>query len=454
MAKAWWVLSLNALGAAAALQDSPVVIVTVPVCITPFSYGANATQTTLPTPTSPTSPSATFCGHPYTEAGTEYTVSCDATLQGQVIYLPGGMRRRQSYAYEPALAGLTLDHCLQDCNGIPACQAVSLVDGDCSLFSSVLSSVASVGGVVAYNSQRFGGYSSGSSGSSVVAGTSAASTGISSASLTPTGSLSTTATMAQSSSSLATPTSLSTSSVSSTIQTTASLISAQMTTSSVSSTASSVSTTLMTAASISSSMRGPAPMSASTPSASSSAASMIPPSSTSASTSTASIISSSDVASTTDTESSIITPPASTTSDTPTDTSTDTSTDTPTDSSTDTSTSASPTATTISSCDNIDFYAASVTCYDAYDNYFIVQQGKSYLGLIANRESSISFPDCLTQCDVTSGCVAVNYGSGTCDLMTRVLGTQTPEGGSNGQVASRPAGVSTTYTAAPASMPT
>ncbi|KAK1072052.1 hypothetical protein LTR74_002882 [Friedmanniomyces endolithicus] len=249
MAKAWWVLSLNALGAAAALQDSPVVIVTVPVCITPFSYGANATQTTLPTPTSPTSPSATFCGHPYTEAGTAYTVSCDATLQGQVIYLPGGMRRRQSYAYEPALAGLTLDHCLQDCNGIPACQAVSLVDGDCSLFSSVLSSVASVGGVVAYNSQRFGGYSSGSSGSSVVAGTSAASTGISSASLTPTGSLSTTATMAQSSSSLATPTSLSTSSVSSTIQTTASLISAQMTTSSVSSTASSVSTTLMTAAS-------------------------------------------------------------------------------------------------------------------------------------------------------------------------------------------------------------
>ncbi|KAK0278081.1 hypothetical protein LTR35_009403 [Friedmanniomyces endolithicus] len=174
------------------------------------------------------------------------------------------------------------------------------------------------------------------------------------------------------------------------------------------------------------------------------------PMASSLATSSIASIASSDVASTTDTESSSITPSASTTTDTPTDASTDTS----LDSSTDSSTSASPTATTISSCDNIDFYAASVTCYDAYDNYFIVQQGKSYLGLIANRESSISFPDCLTQCDMTSGCVAVNYGSGTCDLMTRVLGTQTPEGGSNGQVASRPAGVSTTYTAAPASMPT
>ncbi|KAK0286214.1 hypothetical protein LTR91_002562 [Friedmanniomyces endolithicus] len=442
MAKAWWMLSLNALGAAAALQDSPVVIVTVPVCITPFSYGANVTQTTLPTPTSPASASATFCGHPYKEAGAEYTVSCDATLQGQVIYVPGGMRRRQNYAYEPALAGLTLDQCLQDCNGIPSCQAVSLVDGDCSLFSSVLTSVASVGGVVAYNSQRFGGYSSGSSGSSVVSSSIAASTGISSASLTPTGSPSTTATTSSSSSSLATPTSLSTSSVSSTIPTTASLTSAQTTAPSTSRTDSSVSTTLMTAASTSSSMRGPAPMSSSTPPASSSAASKTPPSSTSASTSTTSIVSSSIVVSTMDTGSADITPPASATSDTPTDTSTDSS------------ASASPTSTAISSCDNIDFYAASVICYDAYDNYFIVQQGKSYLGLIANREGPISFPDCLTQCDVTSGCVAVNYGSGTCDLMTRVLGTQTPEGGSNGQVASRPAGVSTTYTAAPASMPT
>ncbi|KAK0948347.1 hypothetical protein LTR48_000445 [Friedmanniomyces endolithicus] len=435
MAKAWWVLSLNALGAAASLQDSSVVIVTVPVCITPFSYAANATQMTLPTPTSPASASATFCGHPYTEAGTEYIVSCDATLQGQVIYLPGGMRRRQSYAYEPALAGLTLDQCLQDCNGIPACEAVSLVDGDCSLFSSVQSSVASVGGVVAYNSQRFGGYGSGSSGSSAVSSMSAASTGTS----TLAGSRSSTATMAQSSSSLVRSTSLSTGSASSTIQTTASLTPVPATTSSVSLSSSSVSTTLMTAATLSSSMKGPAPMSSSTPMTSSSASSSI-----------ASIVSSSDVASTTDTESSIITPPASTTTDTPTDTSTDTS----LESSTDSSTSASPTATTISSCDNIDFYAASVTCYDAYDNYFIVQQGKSYLGIIANRESSISFPDCLTQCDMTSGCVAVNYGSGTCDLMTRVLGTQTPEGGSNGQVASRPAGVSTTYTAAPASMPT
>ncbi|KAK0347374.1 hypothetical protein LTR02_002956 [Friedmanniomyces endolithicus] len=429
MAKAWWALSLNALGAAAALQDSPVVIITVPVCVTPFSHAANATQTTLPTPTSPASASATFCGHPYTEAGTEYTVSCDATLQGQVIYLPGGMRRRQSYAYEPALAGLTLDQCLQDCNGIPACEAVSLVDGDCSLFSSVQSSVASVGGVVAYNSQRFGGYGSGSSGSSVVSSMSAASTGTSSAS----------STQAQSSSLLAMLTSLSAGSASLTMQTTASLTPAPATTPSVSLSSSPVSTTPMTAASLSSSMKGPAPMSSSTPMASSSATSSI-----------ASIASSSNVASTTDTESSIVTTPASTTTDTPT----DTSTDTPSDSSTDTSTSASPTATTISSCDNIDFYAASVTCYDAYDNYFIVQQGKSYLGLIANRESSISFPDCLTQCDMTSGCVAVNYGSGTCDLMTRVLGTQTPEGGSNGQVASRPAGVSTTYTAAPASMPT
>ncbi|KAK0256486.1 hypothetical protein LTS09_008601 [Friedmanniomyces endolithicus] len=439
MAKAWWVLSLNALGAAAALQDSSVIIVTVSVCITPFSYAANATQMALPTPTSPASASATFCGHPYTEAGTEYTVSCDATLQGQVIYVSGGMRRRQNYAYEPALGGLTLDQCLQDCNSIPACEAVSLVGGDCSLFSSVQSSVASVGGVVAYNSQRFGGYSSGSSGSSVVSSANAASTGTSSASSTPAGSRSNTATTAQSSSSLATSTSVSAGSVSSIFQTTTSLTSAPATTSSVSSTSSSISTTLMTAASLSSSMKGPAPMSSSTPMASSSATSSI-----------ASIASSSDVASTTDTESSSITPSASTTTDTPTDTSTDTS----LDSSTDSATSASPTATTISSCDNIDFYAASVTCYDAYDNYFIVQQGKSYLGLIANRESSISFPDCLTQCDMTSGCVAVNYGSGTCDLMTRVLGTQTPEGGSNGQVASRPAGVSTTYTAAPASMPT
>ncbi|KAK1075804.1 hypothetical protein LTR74_000212 [Friedmanniomyces endolithicus] len=408
MAKAWWVLSLNALGAAASLQDSSVVIVTVPVCITPFSYAANATQMTLPTPTSPASASATFCGHPYTEAGTEYTVSCDVTLQGQVIYVSDGMRRRQNYAYEPALGGLTLDQCLQDCNSIPACEAVSLVGGDCSLFSSVQSSVASVGGVVAYKSQRFGGEHW-----HII--------GFFDTSWEPLkycddGTILVLACYID-------------------------LGERRLRFLNLSDYNEPHHGTCddFVPASLSSSMKGPAPMSSSTPMANSSAFSSI-----------ASIVSSPDIVSTTDTESSIITPPASTTTDTPTDTSTDTL----PDSSTDSTTSASPTATTISSCDNIDFYAASVTCYDAYDNYFIVQQGKSYLGLIANRESSISFPDCLTQCDMTSGCVAVNYGSGTCDLMTRVLGTQTPEGGSNGQVASRPAGVSKTYTAAPASMPT
>ncbi|TKA65678.1 hypothetical protein B0A55_09760 [Friedmanniomyces simplex] len=169
-----------------------------------------------------------------------------------------------------------------------------------------------------------------------------------------------------------------------------------------------------------------------------SAVSTIPASSASATSTTATSTASSTSISNTDVQSPSTTPPASVTSETPS------------DSSTDSSTSPPPTATSIPSCDNIDFLSASVTCYDDYDNYFIVQQGKSYLGDIANRKTQISFPDCLTQCDTTAGCVAVNYGGGTCDLMTKVLGTQTPEGGSDGQVASRPAGVSTTYTAAPA----
>ncbi|KAK3116039.1 hypothetical protein LTR53_003987 [Teratosphaeriaceae sp. CCFEE 6253] len=488
MTRALAVFGLMAVGAANAQQDSSVIIVTMSVCTTTPVFVANLTQTSFSSTTSSlASASSSLCGQTIHESGADYTISCNATLQGQTIQMPSSMRRRQSYTYSPPLTSQTIDRCLQDCNAVQDCVAVSLQSGVCSLFSSVQRSVDSVGGIVGYNAVRFAGYSS------VLAMSSASATSTTEGSNIPyfSSSLS-----VESTSSTSGPPSATVSTAPSSTALSSGSPSSRPTTSTVPpsgspsrSTSSSQSTVgpMSTASSIVPTLKGPSPMSSSsssmrltvdsTMSTSSPMSTMNDPSlvasySSSAQSSATGTHQSSSAPQTTivtmaqspaaGSSSTVLSVAPSAGSVTPT-TSLRLSSSTPlagasissqaTSSIDSLSASLSPAATSVPSCDDIDYSAASSTCNDPYGNTFVVDQGKNYLGNIIGRAYVSPLSACLTSCDAMQGCTAVSYIGDQCDMMSRVYGTQTPSGGSPGQVASRPAGVTTTYTAPPPSSP-
>lgn len=92
--------------------------------------------------------------------------------------------------------------------------------------------------------------------------------------------------------------------------------------------------------------------------------------------------------------------------------------------------------------------SSNQTCADAYGNSFSVACGTAYTGRVTKRASTTDINSCLTLCDLTAGCVAMNFiaSTGQCDLFDRVDGTVTIPGAA---AASRPAEVSTIYTAPP-----
>ncbi|KAK3071464.1 hypothetical protein LTR53_008581 [Teratosphaeriaceae sp. CCFEE 6253] len=488
MRRALAVYGLMTVGAASALQDPSVIIVTMSACTTTPVFVANLTQTSfLSTTSSLASASSSLCGQTIHESGADYTISCNATLLGQTIQMPSSMRRRQSYTYSPPLTSQTIDRCLQDCNAVQDCVAVSLQSGVCSLFSSVQRSVDSVGGIVGYNAMRFAGYTSAPSmPSASVASTTggskipyfSSSSGVESISsnsvplsvVVSTGSSSTTL---GSSSSIPRPaTSLDSAFGSSASSTSFTQSSARVTSSAsavvqtmkdpspIPSSSSSLHSTVdstMSTSSPTSTMKGPSPIASSSSSAQGSSTSTHPSSSASQTTivtmAESSDTGSSSTALSVATSAESVTPTPSPRIPTSTSLAGSAISSQVASASDSSSPASSPTATSIPSCDDIDYSAASSTCNDPYGNTFVVDQGKNYLGNIIGRAYVSPLSACLTNCDAMQGCTAVSYIGDQCDMMSRVYGTQTPSGGSPGQVASRPAGVTTTYTAPPPSSP-
>lgn len=88
-------------------------------------------------------------------------------------------------------------------------------------------------------------------------------------------------------------------------------------------------------------------------------------------------------------------------------------------------------------------------CADAYGNtYSVVKSTKQYTGQISKRATTNDVNECLTLCDTTPGCKAVNYVGTDCSLFTSVTGT-TEVPGQTAVLATRPVDVSTVYTAPP-----
>ncbi|QIX00761.1 hypothetical protein AMS68_006278 [Peltaster fructicola] len=85
------------------------------------------------------------------------------------------------------------------------------------------------------------------------------------------------------------------------------------------------------------------------------------------------------------------------------------------------------------------------TCADSSGNTYNVTTGSTmYVGHVSVRASTTSLNDCLSLCDLTSGCVAANYQGTDCTLFDKVTGTTTATG-SGVVLASRPPYVSTVY---------
>ena len=97
--------------------------------------------------------------------------------------------------------------------------------------------------------------------------------------------------------------------------------------------------------------------------------------------------------------------------------------------------------------------SGNTTCADAYGNTFNVTTGRAYTGTITLRAVRPNLGSCLTACDSTPGCVAINYIGTECQLLSEVTGTTTVVGG-GGAAATRPPDVSTVYTAPPSTSAT
>ena len=137
----------------------------------------------------------------------------------------------------------------------------------------------------------------------------------------------------------------------------------------------------------------------------------------------------------------------------------DVSTDNPSTKSPETSSAASATTTPFSSTSPLPSCPSQTTqpqpsdnaaCSDAYGNPYNVTYGTVYQGTITMRAVRPNFGSCLTLCDTTVNCVAVNYIGSECQLLSRVTGNTTVAGG-GGAAATRPADVTTVYTAPPTS---
>lgn len=93
--------------------------------------------------------------------GGKYTVQFDTDLVGSTIPASriDGLRKRQ--AIDIGTLDQTFEDCLESCTLTSACVAVAALDSTCQLFSSVSRTVSLVGGKVAFNQERFLGFSNG-----------------------------------------------------------------------------------------------------------------------------------------------------------------------------------------------------------------------------------------------------------------------------------------------------
>ncbi|EMF11115.1 uncharacterized protein SEPMUDRAFT_118422 [Sphaerulina musiva SO2202] len=93
--------------------------------------------------------------------GGKYTVQFDTGLVGSTIPASriDGLRKRQ--AIDIGTLDQTFEDCLESCTLTSACVAVAALDSTCQLFSSVRETVSLVGGKVAFNQERFLGFSNG-----------------------------------------------------------------------------------------------------------------------------------------------------------------------------------------------------------------------------------------------------------------------------------------------------
>ncbi|KAL9529932.1 hypothetical protein SMMN14_06743 [Sphaerulina musiva] len=93
--------------------------------------------------------------------GGKYTVQFDTGLIGNTIPASriDGLRKRQ--AIDMGTLDQTFEDCLESCTLTSACVAVAALDSTCQLFSSVRETVSLVGGKVAFNQERFLGFSNG-----------------------------------------------------------------------------------------------------------------------------------------------------------------------------------------------------------------------------------------------------------------------------------------------------
>ncbi|KAK3656734.1 hypothetical protein LTR56_002715 [Elasticomyces elasticus] len=92
--------------------------------------------------------------------------------------------------------------------------------------------------------------------------------------------------------------------------------------------------------------------------------------------------------------------------------------------------------------------SASSTCRDTYGNAFNVTYGTRFIGDISQRTSAADVDSCLTSCDHTTGCLAVNFVNETCSLLSSVTGAEIVAYGNamRAVAAMRPSGVATIYT--------
>ena len=90
----------------------------------------------------------------------------------------------------------------------------------------------------------------------------------------------------------------------------------------------------------------------------------------------------------------------------------------------------------------------NIQCTDDYSNAFNLTCGTQFVGHILQRGTQSSLGNCLTMCDLTPSCVAVNYYGTTCQLLDRVTSTTTAPGY---QAATRPTDASTVNSTPPPS---
>lgn len=115
-------------------------------------------------------------------------------------------------------------------------------------------------------------------------------------------------------------------------------------------------------------------------------------------------------------------------------------------------TSPASSTTSLTSCPTTACSATATngsTCADAYGNAFNVTCSVEYTGVVTVRAAKPNIGACLTSCDTTQGCIAVNYIGGVCSLLSSVTGNMTVPG-DGAAAASRPADVSTIFTTPPA----